>query len=508
MKKRTSRILSLLLLCTMALGLLAGCSKSSGGSGSGSADKDTITVATMAETPSLGPYDHNATAGWLVNLLTYTSLLRLDDNLNPMPDLAESYEAVSDTCWEFKLRQDVKFHDGTQMTAADVKASLEYAKTFAEVSLFNDSIESVDVVDDYTVRINTKTPDASLLFNLTQHANAIVPKALIDSGNDFNTNPIGTGPYVWKEWKRGDQLEFEAFADYYLGEPAIKNVIWKIIPEGSSRTIALEAGEVDMVVDVESMDVDRIKENPDLATVEYTPTNVTWLMLNNEKPGLDNQNFRHAINSAIDKESVVTVALNNLGSVCETQVPNNLPGTSDANTDTYDLEKAKAYLEESGVDVSGMSFPIICSDDTKKRAGEVIQANLKEIGIEANIESMDLATYLSTVAEGNFVAAIGGYGMGDTISYLNGVYHSKSINGSNKSRLNNPEIDAMIDQASATIDQAQREALTEQICAKLNEICTQAPLYQPLTLRAFNADLQGVKVNPNGDCRVEDMSWK
>ena len=155
-----------------------------------------------------------------------------------------------------------------------------------------------------------------------------------------------------------------------------------------------------------------------------------------------------------------------------------------------------------------MSFPIICSDDTKKRAGEVIQANLKEIGIEANIESMDLATYLSTVAEGNFVAAIGGYGMGDTISYLNGVYHSKSINGSNKSRLNNPEIDAMIDQASATIDQAQREALTEQICAKLNEICTQAPLYQPLTLRAFNADLQGVKVNPNGDCRVEDMSWK
>ena len=508
MKKRTSRILSLLLLCTMALGLLAGCSKSSGGSGSGSADKDTITVATMAETPSLGPYDHNATAGWLVNLLTYTSLLRLDDNLNPVPDLAESYEAVSDTCWEFKLRQDVKFHDGTQMTAADVKASLEYAKTFAEVSLFNDSIESVDVVDDYTVRINTKTPDASLLFNLTQHANAIVPKALIDSGNDFNTNPIGTGPYVWKEWKRGDQLEFEAFADYYLGEPAIKNVIWKIIPEGSSRTIALEAGEVDMVVDVETMDVDRIKENPDLATVEYTPTNVTWLMLNNEKPGLDNQNFRHAINSAIDKESVVTVALNNLGSVCETQVPNNLPGTSDANTDTYDLEKAKAYLEESGVDVSGMSFPIICSDDTKKRAGEVIQANLKEIGIEANIESMDLATYLSTVAEGNFVAAIGGYGMGDTISYLNGVYHSKSINGSNKSRLNNPEIDAMIDQASATIDQAQREALTEQICAKLNEICTQAPLYQPLTLRAFNADLQGVKVNPNGDCRVEDMSWK
>ena len=159
------------------------------------------------------------------------------------------------------------------------------------------------------------------------------------------------------------------------------------------------------------------------------------------------------------------------------------------------------------MDPTGMSFPIICSDDTKKRAGEVIQANLKEIGIEANIESMDLATYMSTVAEGNYVAAIGGYTMADTITYLNAVYHSKSINASNKSRLNDPEIDALIDQATATMDQAEREALTEQICAKLNEICTQVPLYQPISMRAYNADLKNVVITAAGDCRIEDISW-
>ena len=284
-------------------------------------------------------------------------------------------------------------------------------------------------------------------------------------------------------------------------------MIWKIIPEGSSRTIALEAGEVDMVVDVETMDVDRIKENPDLAMTEYTPANMNWLMLNNEVSGLDNKEFRHAINCAIDKESVVTVALNGLGTVGETQVPTNLPGTSSEGVDSYDLDKAQEYLENSGVDPTGMSFPIICSDDTKKRAGEVIQANLKEIGIEANIESMDLATYMSTVAEGNYVAAIGGYTMADTITYLNAVYHSKSINASNKSRLNDPEIDALIDQATATMDQAEREALTEQICAKLNEICTQVPLYQPISMRAYNADLKNVVITAAGDCRIEDISW-
>ena len=223
MKKRTSRILSLTLLCAMALGLLAGCSNS-GGNGSDSGDngsgevKDTITVATMAETPSVSPYDHNATAGYLVNLLTFTSLVRLDENLNAQPDLAESFTNISDTCWEFKLRQDVKFHDGSSMTAEDVKASLDYAKTFTEGALYNDSIESVEVVDEYTVRINTKVPDAALMFNLAQHANAIVPKALIDSGNNFGENPIGAGPYKFVSWTRGDQLEFEAFDEYY-GRP-------------------------------------------------------------------------------------------------------------------------------------------------------------------------------------------------------------------------------------------------------------------------------------------------
>lgn len=320
--------------------------------------------------------------------------------------------------------------------------------------------------------------------------------------------PIGTGPYKFVSWTRGDQVEFEAFEDYYLGEPSIKHVIWKIIPEGSSRTIALEAGEVDLVIEVEAMDVERIQENDKLATIQYMPTSVTWVMLNNEKQFMDNENIRHAINCAIDKESVVTVALNGLGEPALAQMPTNIPGVTEENADQYDVEKAKEWLEKSGVDPAEIKFSIICSDDTKKRAGEVVQANLKEIRIECTLESMDLATYLSATAEGDFVAAIGGYGMSDTISYFNGVFHSKSINASNKSRLNNPEIDALIDQASKTIDKEEREALTTQCAAMLNQICPQAPLYQTISLRAFNADLEGVTINDAGDLRIENISWK
>ena len=279
----------------------------------------------------------------------------------------------------------------------------------------------MDIIDDETIRITTHGPCAVILDNLTGTANAIVPKKLIDAGNNFNENPIGTGPYVFKTWNLGDSLEFEAFEDYWGGEPAIKHMTWKIIPEGSSRTIALEAGEVDFVVEVETMDMDRITSNEDLEVYQYEGTELQFMQLNNEVPGLDNSLVRHAINSAINKEDVVTVAVNNLGTPAKSQTPINLVGTSDEGADEYNVEKAREYLAESGVNPSDIYFSIICSNDMKKRAAEVIQANLKEIGITCDIESMDLATYLSTTTEGNFTACLGGYNTTDQLLFVQGM---------------------------------------------------------------------------------------
>ena len=512
MRNRKLRVTSLLLALVMSAGLLAGCSSdgSSGNnssSGEGGAAKDSITIATMGETPSLSPTEHNAVAGDYMNLLTYNKLFKSDMDMNPVPDLVDSYENISDTEWQFKIKQGVKFHDGSEMTVEDVKASLEWAQGFAEVNLYNKDIVSVDIVDETTVKITTDGPDAMLLDNLCHHGNSIVPKKLIDEGHDFNTEPIGTGPYKLVEWNRGDSLVFEAFEDYFGGAPAIKHMTWKIIPEGSSRTIALEAGEVDFIVEVENMDADRLRENPDVEVIEYENTSVNWLMLNNEKPGLDNENVRHAINTAIDKESVITVALNGMGKPALSQMPMNFAGATEENADTYDAAKAQEWLDQSGVDPSTISLPIICSDDTKKRAGEVIQANLKEIGINATIENMDLATYLSATAEGDYTAAIGGYTSSTMVGYLVGVYHSDSINASNKTRLNDPEVDALIDKASTTIDVEERNGYLEQCSALLNSICSQVPLYQPVALRAYDSNLKGVEVNDSGTIYFEKCSW-
>ena len=509
MRNRKVRLLSLLLATVMLLGLLAGCSSDGGEKKSVTkgGDKDSIVIATSGETPSLSPTEHNAVAGDYMNQLTYSMLFRIDMDLKPQPHLVESYENVDESTWHFKIKEGVKFHNGDTMTADDVVASLQWAQGFAEVNLYNKNFVSISKVDDSTVEIKTDGPDAMVLSNLCHHGNAIVPKKLIDEGHDFNEDPVGSGPYKLVEWKRGDSLTFEAFDDYFLGAPKIKNMTWKIIPEGSSRTIALEAGEIDMIIEVEAMDGDRLKENSDLTVIDYNATNLTWLMLNNEVPGLDNQDVRHAINSAIDKESVVTVAYNGMATPALSQMPMNFEGATEENADTYDVEKAKEWLEKSGVDPASVKFSIICSDDTKKRAAEVIQANLKEIGINCEIESMDLATYLSATAEGNYTAAIGGYSSDSLLGYVVGVYHSSSINASNKTRLNNPEVDALIDKAKVTVDAAERKPIMEELSALLNEICSQAPIYQPISMRAFDARLQGVEITDGGTIFWQNVSW-
>lgn len=512
--KKSTRLISLLLATLMAVGIMSGCGKTATGEETpkepdpaATPVRDDIVIATASETPSLSATAHNSLAGNVMNALTYSTLFAIDENMQPQKSLVDSYENTSDTVWVFKLKVGVKFHDGTELKAADVKASIEAAKQSTVVVNFTKSIESIEATGDYEITITTPTPSATLLFDLSNHGNSILPKTLIDNGNDFNKTPIGSGPYKFVSWTSGEQLVFEAFADYFEGAPAIKNMTWKIIPEGSARTIALEAGEVDLVTDVEAMDVERLEKDEDITLLRKASNIVSWFQVNTEKPGLDNVDVRRAINCAINKEDVITVAANSLGTPALAQMPTGMGGESLENTDTYDVAKAKEYLAKSGVAPESIVMSIIASNDSKKRAAEVIQANLKEIGINCEVETMDVATYASAVAEGNFTAAIGGYSSTDMVSALRGVYHSSSIGSSNMSRTNNAEIDALIEKASTTVDAAERETILKECNTKLNELCPQIPLYQGEQLRAFNSKLEGVSVNGAATTKFEKISW-
>lgn len=478
-------------------------------------DKDTVVIATADETPSLSAAGHNAVAGTYINNLVYSGLFRLDRELNPTTDLVKDYsvdkdEDGEDSIWTMTLHEGIKFHDGSTVTSDDVIASLEFAKTHPEVRTYTTAVIDMEKIDDLTFKLFTDGGSASLLYDLAHHGNFIVPKALIDSGNDFNANPIGTGPYKFLKWTRGEQLTFEAHEDYFDTDraPSIKNIVWRIIPEGSSRTIGLESGEIDYVIELDSTAIDSLKANPEISVIETPGVGHDWLSLNNEKVPFDNLHVRKAITSAINREDAVTVALNGAGIPTRGQTPEGLLGFSPEGFDNYDVEAAKAHLEEWGGDPATIELEIICSDDTKRRAGEVIQANLAEIGINATLSSMDLATYLSETAAGNFTGFIGGYSASDMVSFLKGVYHSDNINASNKTRTANPELDALIDKAGKTVDQEERRLVLEEASKLLNENAYQAPLYQRSRLSAHNVNLDNTHVAASGTFRVQEWSWK
>ena len=534
MKKKWIRGLFPAMAVAFAMGMTAGCSadgSASGTSASGTsasstsaqetsteaesteggseaAAKDSLIIATANETPSVTTNEHNAVAGNYMNQLTYNGLFKMDDTLTPVPDLVESYENTSDTEWVFHLKQGVLFHNGEEMTAKDVKASLELCKESPEVSQYGAATQSVEVVDDYTVKVTTDGPQSGLLSNLTHHGNFILPADLIESGHDFNKEPIGTGPYKLVAWNRGESVEFEAFEDYFEGAAPIKHVIWKIIPEGSSRTMAMEAGEVDLVVDVETTDKTRIAETEGMTLYSEPGTSHNFLTINNEVAPFDNINFRKAIASAIDKDAVVQVALNGDGTPVNAMVPDCFEGTTDEGAPTYDVEQAKAYLEESGLDPAECGFTIICSDEIKLRSGQVIQSSLKEnLGVEVQLESMDLSTYLDAVMSGNYEAALGGFTSSDFLGYVQGIYHSDSINASNLSRTNDPHLDELIEAIQAALDPEERIPLVTELSIAVNERCPFVPLYMKNNTRAYNSDLQGFNCTANGITHYNEMSW-
>lgn len=462
--------------------------------------KDTIIIATANETPSLTSVEHNAVAGSYMNKLTFSTLFDTDMDLNVYPSLAESYEVSDDGLdWTIKLKQGVKFHNGAEMKAADVVRSLKLCAESSNTATYG-TAANCEVVDDYTVKIHTEVPYSGMLYDLCHHGNDILPADLIDSGHNFNESPIGTGPYKFVKWNLGESLEFEAFEDYFEGEPPIKHMIWKIIPEGSSRTISLEAGEIDVIIEVESNDISRLQDDEGIDVYVGTGTSHNFMLCNTEKAPFNNEEFRIACQQAIDKNACVQVGQNGFAMPCDSLLPIVFPGTTTDGMPTYNPEEAKKHLEASGLSAAECNFTLVCSDDAKVRLGQVIQSNLKEnLGIDVQIEQQDLATYLENSRIGEYQAALGGYTSSSLLAYIKGVWHSSNINASNKTRTNDPQVDAWIEQYAASFDADEQAKIATELNTYLNQHCFQIPTYQGQVTRAYVSNLKGFQVSASGN---------
>ena len=268
MKKSVSIILALIMVFAMMMMSACGGSDTAAQSSNNAApEKDVLTIAHFGDVVTLDPHGVQSTVTNLVKVNIFENLVKQEADGSIVPELAESWEQVDDTTYIFKLRQDVKFSNGDPMTAEDVVYSLARSASSATTSALAGMIdyEKCKVIDEYTVEFKTLQPYAPILAHLAQECIAIVSKSVTEANDgNLDAEPVGTGPYMLSEWVPGDHMTLVENTNYWGEKPFIPTLLFRIIPEGSTRTLELESGGVDIVLDLAESDVVRVQANNNL----------------------------------------------------------------------------------------------------------------------------------------------------------------------------------------------------------------------------------------------------
>lgn len=416
---------------------------------------NTVVIAQGAKPKSLDPHMYNEIPGLTVSRQFYNTLFNREKDGSITPELAESYSYRSDVELEVVLKKGVKFHNGTELTADDVIYSFNRMKDKPGASIMIAEIDAVEKIDDYTVVIKLKNSSAPLLFNLAHPITSIVSKSYEEAGNDMSVAPMGTGPYKLVAYNDGEKIEMESFKDYFAGAPKVDGIIFKSIPEDTSRLAALETGEIDIAYGMPAITAQTIEENANLDLISEPTTATEYITLNTEKAPFNNKDFRLALNYAINKQSIVDTIYLGKAKVAKSIVNPNVFGFSDEITGfEFNPEKAKELIEKSGV--VDKSFSLYVNDNpVRLQAAQIIQANLREVGIDMKIETLEWGTYLSKTGEGDFQAYLGGWisGTSDADIVLYPLLDSKSIGfAGNRARYSNPAFDTEVEAARVELN--------------------------------------------------------
>ena len=459
------RILCTLLAALMLLSLVAcGGNNSTGNSGGGTSNEgreldDELVVAVASDMTSMDPHVGKEISAVVVTNNIFATLLAKDEDGNIVPYVAESWEEVDDTTIDFKIREDITFHDGTPCTAEDVAYSLNRAINSAYVAYIIDYAENAEVIDEYTVRLNLKAPFLGALVNLTVPFTAIVPKDLVESDPDgFLAHPIGCGPYEFVEWKNGDYCKLKAYDGYFLDKAKVENITFRIIPEAAQRTIALENGEVDLIYDLAVNDISILESNPDLQVYQNESVTTWYLALNTQDPILSDVRVRQAIAKAINVQEIIDSVLYGAGTPANSLIPPSVIGYPGEDMPYFeqDIEGAKELLAEAGYP-DGLTLDLAVAEDvTRVAVCTMLQDQLKDIGITVTLTTCDYSTYTFRANEGEFQMMfffwICAAGHGDYQQYS--LLHSSQQGAAgNRSFYSNPEADEYIMNARQTMDE-------------------------------------------------------
>lgn len=517
------------LLCVLAatLGLVAACDTHQPGVSSSDptgspAYGDTLLMGSIGEPSNLLPVLASDSASSDINGLVYNGLVRYDKNLQLEGELARALEISPDNLTiTFHLRQDVRWHDGHPFTAEDVLFTYRllvdptvptaYAERYRQVV-------QAQVVDPYTFRVRYGKPLASALISW---GFPIHPKHLLTNRDvtrsPLTRAPIGTGPYRFVEWKSGEKVVLEANPDYFEGRPNIHRVVYRIIPDPSTMFLELRSGGIDYM-GLTPLQYVRQTESPAFRRrfekFRYPDFSYTYLGFNLRRPLFQDVRVRRAVAHAINKEELVEGVLFGLGTQATGPYkPGTWPHNSKVRRYAYDPDLARRMLAEAGwVDTDGdgildrdgkaFAFTIVTNqgNDTRVKAGEIIQRRLLEVGISVKLRVIEWASFLKEfINPGNFDATILAWNITlDPDAY--DVWHSSKTRAGelNFIGFQNDEADRLLEEGRHTFDQGRRKRIYDRFQEILADQQPYVFLYVPEALPVVARRFQGIEPAPAG----------
>jgi len=491
---------------------------------------NTLVVGLVAEPVALDPAQvTDLNSNRVGRRVVETLVAFADESTQIVPGLAESWTVSKDgLTYTFKLRKGIAFHDGTPFNAQAVKFSIERQINpehpasklgkYPFAAYFFGNVKAVEVMDDATVRFILKEARASFLAVLTAGAASIVsPTAAMRAGQDYAVAPIGTGPFKFVQWDRGQRVILEKNPAYWRFPVKVDRVIFRSVTEDQARLTELLTGALDLIVGTPPDFVAQLENHPKVTLQRQVGAHVWYLGFNNSKKPFDDKRVRQALNYAVDKEAIVRDVLKGTGAVSKGPV---LPGTwgdeSGLKPFPYDPERAKKLLAEAGLangfsttlwvpeSGSGMQSPVAMST--------IIQSNLKAVGVNVTLQTMEWGTFLAKLRtkEQDMFALSWMAGSEDPDLVMYPLLHSSQWTpvGPNRAMYKNPRFDEVLTQARLTTDQAKRAQLYREAQRLLHDDPPWIFIDHEVQTAAFAKRVQGFKLHPSFDLRVETISLK
>lgn len=415
-------------------------------------------------------------------------------------DLAKEYSISDDgKVYIFKIHDGVKFHNGDDLTAEDVKYSIERIIEKEVRAQHFDAVENIEVIDELNLKITLKEPVAPFLTYLAYPMNAVVNKTIVEANDgSLNNADAGSGPFKLNVWERDQFLVLDKFEDYFEeGKPYLDRVYLKPIDDETARTTALRNDELDIILQVSAKNIDRLAQYPNINVESVAGTYWEYLGLNTKAGPLSNKKVRQAVAWAVNRDTLnQMVKFGKATPLTGGPIP---PGHwADDELEVYpaqDLDRARELLAETDYSTGFDTTLIVLSNPDQLNAAQVIKAQLAPIGIDVEIRSLESSVYFENLGSGDFeMTVIGWVGFVDPDEYLYNIFHTDGI--WNQQAYSNKEVDALLEEGRRVSDKEERRKIYREAQRMIAEDAPMVFLYVNPQASALQQSVKGFDVNP------------